>query len=70
MQSTNSIFSNSNFIDSFSYQEFLETLTLEQKGALVNIFLIVAIFLGVMNLIAIIASERVIEYFKLEARFP
>lgn len=62
-------------LDSFTeifarYQEYLETLTLEQKGALVNILMIIAIFLGVMNLLAIVASERIIEYFKLDQRLP
>ena len=53
-----------------SYQSYLDQLTLEQKGAIINISLAVTIFFCLTTLLGVFAGDRIVEYFKLETRYP
>lgn len=68
---TTSSFSLETIQDYYSrIQTAMDQLSLEQKGALVNIFSTVIVFFCVSTLIGMFAGDRLIEYLKLEQRFP
>lgn len=52
------------------YKSWLETLTLEQMGAIINILLLFSLWVSLLNLLAIVAGDRIIAYFNLEIRLP
>lgn len=59
-------------IDSYisSYRDFLSTLTIEQTGALANIFCGIVIFFCLITLNSIFFSDILLTYFKLEEKYP
>lgn len=48
----------------------IDQLSLEQKGALINVLAVVVLFTFVTSLIGAIAGDRILEYFRLEQRLP
>jgi hypothetical protein len=52
------------------FQDFLSTLALDQTLALINLFIIFIVSLCLFNIFIILASDYLIESFKLEARYP
>jgi predicted phage tail protein len=73
----NSSGSDSKLIDIESIQEYfylvkntIDQLSLEQKGALVNIFASLTLFFCMTTIVGVFAGNHLIDYFKLEERLP
>ena len=52
------------------YYDFLNSLTLQQECAFINILLFLLIILVIFNFLAIFLGNEFISYFKLESKFP
>lgn len=48
----------------------IDQLTLEQKAALFNVSAIITVFFCASTIVGLFAGDRLIEYLKLEQRFP
>lgn len=53
-----------------NYDAFLETLTLNQKYAMIHILLSFIIFLSISSIVMMYLGDELIKYFKLEEKFP
>lgn len=51
-------------------QNYIETLTLDQKAALINICLTFSILVSTISIIGIFVGDRIVEYLQLEHKFP
>ena len=65
----------SSWIDSFKeflneWNAFISTLTLEQLGALAHLLSAISIFFCLSSIITIIYSNMLLNYFKIEEKFP
>jgi hypothetical protein len=52
------------------FYEYLDTLTLLQESALLHIFIFLALILTVLNILAVLFGNEIINYFNLENKFP
>lgn len=53
-----------------NYDAFLETLTLNQKYAIIHILLSFIIFLSISNIVMLYLGDEIIKYLKLEEKYP
>ncbi len=51
-------------------QNYIESLTMEQKAALANIGFLFSILVYTISIIGIFVGDRIVEYLQLEQRFP
>lgn len=72
-----SIKSDNKLVDMNTFTEYLDSirtaidlLSMEQKGALINVFGCIVIFVFLSSLIGAIAGDRIVEYYRLEQRLP
>nr|AWA82151.1 hypothetical protein [Cantharellus cibarius] len=61
----------SNIYDLYiNVQNYIDLLSLDQKAALANIGLLFSILISTISITGILVGDRIVEYFKLEQRFP
>ena len=53
-----------------TFQNYLNTLTLEQAFSLAHMFAFLALFICLFNLASVFYGESLIKYYKLEIKFP
>ena len=53
-----------------SYYDFLDSLTLFEESAFLNIFIYILILLCIFSIMSVFFGNELIKYFKLEQRFP
>ena len=64
---------NNNFISDLNLQvlyDFLDSLTLLEESAFLHIFIFIYILLCIFNIIAVFFGNEIIQYFKLETKYP
>lgn len=52
------------------YYDFLNSLSLHQESAFINILLFLLLMLTILNILAIFFGNEIIKYFNLESKFP
>nr|YP_010044375.1 LAGLIDADG endonuclease [Trametes versicolor]QPF23616.1 LAGLIDADG endonuclease [Trametes versicolor] len=62
-----------NFVSDFNFQvyyDYLNSLTQIQEGSLIHILLFLTIFFSILNILAALLGNELIQYFNLEKKYP
>lgn len=72
-KSSSNFISDFNFLFSFDLNKiynYLDTLTLQQEGALLHIIILLTMLVTIFNILGIFFGNEIIKYFNLENKFP